>query len=163
MSMYKKFYIGVYIECKNHMVTVNVAKHGCVNDRCKVFHEPRNGEYCQHCGKPQAVFTDKEQVEAVDKWQVVDEIDQVFMPASLDGWDAHGINIWQPNFSEPETGIEHDEYSDNDVVELPPDTMQRHMRNFEDEPEFTDALDGLRKAYGPDNVTVKWGIVVDTV
>jgi hypothetical protein len=159
MSTHTYYHIGVYVECRNPRMDVHKQEAGCVTEKCPRYHvETKGSLYCSICGKALDFYDVTEKEPTINVWDLTDAIDQALMP-SIEGHYDHDneIDIWLPNFSEPDTGFEPDE---NTVIELADNIRAEHLSNFAGH--YAAAIAILLKTYGEGNVKVKWGVVADT-
>jgi hypothetical protein len=147
-------HVGVYVECINPESKSPVMRRRCERQNCLIYYEPTSTLFCGNCGAPTVEYqAGTESFPTINPWEI--EIEEaLFVPPNI---LLPGVDIWLPNLSGFNTYFETNNYWE--VTDLPQIERVRasHMHNFE--VHFSAALEGLRAAYGPANVTVKWGIV----
>lgn len=157
--MSRSYYLGPYVETRSPMGPETVAMTSCTNTSCEVNRKrmPRERGFCNRCGSPVDMIRYERQAETVD----ADEVRSLLGEALMDwGAGTEGRRVWTPNLTdrgeprrfevepEGETGA-----APLDAEDLP-DRERDWLRAA-----FAAELGVLTKAYGAENVQVRWGLV----
>lgn len=159
MSSRRSYYLGPYVETRCPMVSSARTAQGCTNTACEVHTQNLElaGLFCSNCGERRGPVTYHEQEPAVDAAEVYKILGE-----AMTDWrtDTDGVSAWTPNLTdrgeprrfevEPqgETGA-----TPLDAEDLP-DRERDWLRSA-----FAAELGVLTKAYGTENVRVRWGLV----
>lgn len=103
--------------------------------------------------------------EAVDTWQISEKFDEeLYLPM---GDEFHfwmrdnNTHFWLPNRHRPDQENKRKySFDPKDGIqraEITPESMQEEVQEFTDQ--FQDAIALLRREYGEENVSIKWGLI----
>jgi hypothetical protein len=155
MSNSNYIHVGVYVECINPVSERPIMRKRCEQMNCLRYGKITEMPFCGGCGAPTAEFqSGVDGISSVNPWGI--EIDQMLSCQQIP--NLAGADVWLPNIGGKAVEFPIDlDYSD--VIDIPDPTKTRAAHIAEFEQYFGEAVQGLRAAYGDDNVTVKWGIV----
>lgn len=157
-------YIGPYVRCRVAYVDTPSYQVGCPNTNCPRYARPSSGDrHCRLCGAGIERVAITERRAAVDAWALVDVIGQTLTNASGDavaGWsEEHGAHLWYANVETAGRDYHLNTPEDFFVCEIAAGQIQEEVAAFERQ--FAGELDIFRTHYGPDAVSVHWGIIQD--
>lgn len=164
MSITYNTYVGPYVRCAVEFKDVIDLKKGCVNAECPNHKLDRfvSGKFCMVCGSPIGDVPYTERKEAVDRWEVSEEIDQRFSDPGGDGYyrwvEENKAHLWLPNIDAgiPRNGhLESQEvFALADIQAADIQTETEQFTTF-----FAAELALLRSRYGEAAVSIHWGII----
>jgi hypothetical protein len=137
----------------------------CPNSACKRYAIEwpiYDDKLCSECGSALKEVEIEEEVDAVDPWTLVEELDsgmvQPFGECDIELSYDMGIHIWIGNHDTKEAErcfyISQDEESVTDVQMA---DIEAELKDFPQS--YAKELSKLRDVYGDNNVTIKWGII----
>lgn len=166
MGISYKTYVGPYVRCVVEFKDVEKTRRACPNTACKSYGETRfaQGEFCAKCGTPIGDVSYTERIEAVDRWEVSEEIDQHLCDPGGDGYirwvEANKAHLWKPNI---DAGIARDGHLESRVdfalSEIQAAEIQTEIERFTQF--FAQELAHFRSRYGADVVSIHWGVIQD--
>ena len=173
MSIDYTVHVGPYVKCANPFVEQDEKSKGCTNPVCqfykKLIHMLQNSlghgvaTFCQGCGQPISEWATKKITTKVNSSELFEfEMNQrLCMAATEYGFkelknEKSKIEIWIANVKRPYCGVNFDPKETNNYFDLTNHNSKEEMEGFL--ASFAIEIDKLEKAYGKNNVEVKWGI-----
>jgi len=171
--------IGPYVICK---ITKKLADrpvdHGCHNEKCDLqgVEVNKKHKFCSDCGFNLGKTTTSFDEDSVDHWDMSEKIKEalyiIMGDSASDYMKKHKIHIWAANCDykpskerEKELNTEQSSHFSCDVlttnfeiVEISARSIEIDLEAFEEK--FTKEIGILKKSYGEENVTIKWGFIL---
>ena len=149
-------YVEPYLECKVETAQKPHKISSCTNEKCKEYERElwNRKNFCDSCGTQIGEITIMRTESKVSQMEVREEIKEdlccVNRLAEEDIWVA---NIGRQDKNARRFHLDHME----GVEEITHDMMVAETAEFIDQ--YRHALSIIRGHYGPESVTIKWGIV----
>jgi hypothetical protein len=166
MSIDYTVHVGPYVECTNPFVEIDVKKRGCTNPICQLYKNAMSqygvAAFCQGCGQPIGEWTIKKRGTKTNSSETHDEMgEQLYRAATEYGFkelknENAEIEIWIANVKRPNCGVDFDPKCENHYFDLTEHNHEEEIEGFL--ASFAVEIDKLEKAYGKNNVKVKWGV-----
>lgn len=176
MGIYANTYVGPYATAKfafkESKKTTTTQKKLCTNKECdgsisKKANFLAGAKFCPKCGSPvvdtPVTTTKKQKQQTVDRHDLTNVKDltnpagdyfyQMMIDMSSDIW----IPNLYPNDTVPRPNMDFSPRDTNVLLEIKPAGILAEIDWFEKS--FAADLNVIRKAYGPENVEVKWGVI----
>jgi len=166
MSTYKEVYVGVYVECKNELKEKLETIKRCTNLQCATIYKDENIKFCGLCGSP-VVNEMRNTGEYINKISSIDVPNElVDTLTEIYAYSPSNKDIYVSN-----TGIgkiEYEESGDRNIFELYDFNKENNLllkindtfRAFITDPDCMKFCNLLKKEYGEENVTIKFGTIV---
>lgn len=156
-------YIGPYARCQNGKTTVEVTVNACGNPTCPQVAKERyeKVKFCETCGTaigPVKVSRTQDRVPTGDLQEYVigGKMTPINTEFGFKGWED--VDVWINNLNTIPVGKHYEPKSEIYHLENPkPEMIAEEIKQFEQL--CADSLAELRKAYGPENVKISWGIL----
>lgn len=150
MSYDTNVYIGAYIECYNPRVKTDITELEC----CGKTHK-QGTNFCSECGKKLIPVKTHESMEkSVDVSKVSDDINEELLPTNFydHEFEGHEIkDVWITAYGEDE--IELDEIKDIGSIDIPKEIEEFKLK-------FSEEISIIGRAYGEENIKIKYGLMV---
>lgn len=163
MSTDYRTYVGPYARCAVARVPVTRLQITCPNTVCKNHGEGLRTPFCDLCGTRVESLPQTGSAQAVDRWDVREEINEALAGAGGDAYwrwsESNGIHLWMPNLKMPGRRPHLEDRTDFALFEITEGQIATEILQFQIT--FEDALTVLRERYGADAVTLHWGIIQD--
>jgi hypothetical protein len=155
--------LGPYVECRTGKVEKTLTKNACINKKCDTYGKERSTPFCEKCGGKIDEFTYKTQGSKVDAWEVAEKLNEKLtspMGDYIRQWEKkNNIDLWVSNIRRKGKNrpFSFDPTEAVEALEITPALMADEISEFTDQ--FRGEISILRKEYGLENVTVKWGLI----
>lgn len=162
-------HLGPFVECKTRKVSKPGSQgtttiRSCTDAACSNYEKFNKAKHCHECGSKIDNITIPTKLNKVSTCDVTDEIKESLTLPGGDGfyqWSRHkNIDLWLPNNHRPHKkarSFSFDSKDDIQYVEITPELMGEEISEFIDQ--YSGAISILRKHYGLENVTIKWGLI----
>lgn len=147
MSYSDEVYVGPYLRCQNRKVESTIECVGC--DACGTRHQ--KVKFCAACGSSIKKYDAKDIVDAVEWYEALDGDSEMSCALTKDGVD----------FLIPNDGGGPDRSDDDGAYDIAPITIEEEMGEFV--ADYGEQIQLARDAYGPNAVSVQWGILRYTI
>src|SRR6266581_1239600 len=101
MSFTYDTYVGPYARCAVARAPITKLRIACLNETCKNHERDMRVKFCELCGSQTGTVSHAEMRDAVDQWEVQEEIDEALCSPGGDGYmnwtRANGAHLWKPN------------------------------------------------------------------
>lgn len=162
MSVDCQVYCGPYVECKPQVITGRTQKRGCINEHCTRYGVSTIDTYCPKCGTKIGNCS-KETTTNVQDQDTIDNDLSVLIPLInevIEGMTKLHIYVVPSCYDAEKENVrkhigEFDTRTEFAMREINGEIVAAET-NFVKE--LAD-LETLQKAYGADNVVVKWGVL----
>lgn len=160
MGVYYSTYLGPYIEAKNSREEVTKTRRSCTKRLC-ILHETSIYDpkvmFCATCGSPIGETTYEKGEPKVCAWEMAEKHDLSCADTSQIGTVPDETDIYTGNkVIKPDRCMSWEARSEK-VLEITPQMVADETEKFIKD--YATSIVALKKAYGEDNVTVKWGVV----
>lgn len=159
--------LGPYVECKTEMVDIEKTIRACTSWKCGLYEHrvsDTDTQFCIRCGSPIGLVPHIEKINKVDTEDVIDEMDDALMiPGGDDfyNWsEKYAVDLWLPNGYRPNEKVRifsFDPMESIQYAEITHEMIDVEITEFNNQ--YSKSLDILRKHYGSEKVTVKWGLI----
>jgi hypothetical protein len=159
-------HIGPFVECHTFKKDSVEKYRGCDNRICGEYHERVYNEiiFCSRCGSKIEEVSIPKKENKISIQEVIEEMDENLMPPFGDymcDWMAENdIDLWLPNKGRPDKGARKFSFDPHDGIQF---AVMNEKMIWGEISEFTNQfrkeLSVLRRHYGVENVTVKWGLI----
>ena len=159
MSTTTYVYLGPYIECEYELFKSQRFHHSqCSNEKCpKYGREIRtHALYCGACGHPLIDVLEDFEVPSVDRWDVVDEVDEALSFINDEYIDHEPFDVWIPNVKRDEP--RKFEFEPESNLQITPLDISASDERLWLTMAFHDEIEILRANYK--RVEVLWGLIV---
>lgn len=162
MSIDYSTYVGPYVRCAVERVPVKNLKIACLNVACKNHERYHNGHtFCPVCGSKIGTVEHTEIEDAIDQWDVREEIDEALCNPGGDEYlrwiEANSAHLWMPNQAMPGRDPRLESREPFSLAEITAKQLDTEITQFQIT--FEDALRELKERYG--NLTLHWGVIQD--
>lgn len=150
-----------YVKCKNIAKTIDVPYHGCVNGSCSLFAKQVTGNFCNHCGGS-IVKQVREEKQFNNPWDIGPRIlnEKLYSNSDL----KSNFHIYTSNSGYRDCpGI----IDCGDVMSSAEPIRYYDVTNLNSEAakawfndKFSNEIAALKQEYGPENVSVEYGLTV---
>ena len=90
-------YVGPFLECEYAVGEVTCYFKACPNQECSL-HRLRSGvQFCPSCGTRIESLPEIKRQSIVDRFELIDEIEEALFPISLEYIELPLVHIWVPN------------------------------------------------------------------
>lgn len=166
---YTTTYVGPYVECKIEKVDKPRTFRSCTNAKCSNYGGERfsvSTKHCEQCGTKIDNITITSKANKVNSHNVSQEIQEVLTQPLGDSfyyWSQKtGIDLWIANRHRLNKDLRSFSFDpqeeDVQYAEITIELMTTEISEFIDQ--YRDAISVLRKQYGLENVTIKWGLIM---
>ncbi len=150
MSMDQTVYFGPFLRCLNEVISLDEQLPGCTEcDR------PTSKAFCSKCGEKATQIHRTKEKPKVNGWSIVSEDynDKLFKASERrDG----NIDYFVPNDGGSGGGHSFNRWDKQFVITEGIDQLEGTVA-FEEQ--YADVINGLKAAYGEDNVSILWGFI----
>ena len=148
-----RVFIGPYIKCKQELVTIKEEVQGC--PKCNVYRGVTS--FCHTCGTPVGKIKQTRTTEKVNYWDITENEELTVIHCNP--YDHE--NIYYIANKETHGVISRNYDSDScdvSIENIDGGRIDSEFNNYVHE--LDNELRRLKNAYGPENVSVHWGILV---
>ena len=162
MSLDYQTYLGPYFVCKVKKTTQTETYRGCANPECKL-HRLRilsadTNKFCSACGRPLGYCGREEEADDIDPNDVSEAVHgRLFNGFGLGITTPEGHRIWLGNMTKDKVGMSFNPTSREQVTNFFPDDVPNQMKDLIRV--YAKEFATLKKMYGEENVSVKWGLI----
>ena len=148
MGMSTTTYFGPFVHCKNSTVKKPIEVYGC--STCE---NQAKDPFCSTCGKAHKSFNIYKDREKVNAYEVLEGYDHLLYKAA-ERYGDDDNEYFLPNCSG--VGFLFDSYSEEILIT---EGLDREKMLIAFEEKCSKAIEILREAYGPENCSIKFGII----
>ena len=164
MSTDYTVHLGPYVICQNSLVDSVSTRRACTNRKCRLHtHDyfDKSHKFCTLCGTKIDEVKFNLRDKKVSGHELQEEMDEKLIVLGIDCSTLDkNDDIWVSNIRRPKNKrkLSFDPKFDGEqYIEITPELMAEEISEFVDQ--FRDEISILRKAYGLENVTIKWGLI----
>lgn len=161
MGTYYSVHLGPYVVCNNHKVAAKQSVRSCTNAACGQYGIRRydsNVMFCDKCGSPIGIISVEKEQYAIDTYALsMNFKEMLFNPITEDNTDIWMPNRYRPGEKEGTVRPYKVEQGGDHIVPVSTGMIMDELQEFLDF--YKEAVTELRKAYGEENVEIKWGMI----
>lgn len=167
MSIDTTVFMGPFVACSTKKAEQTEQIRTCSNEHCTNYtnkYWDTSNKFCSLCGSEIKLRDVTKIVDNVDPYELRMAIDENLynVPGdSFSSWSKkNDVQVWLPNKTIPESrkfsfDPDHEDYPP--MIPVSSEMIAMEMMQFSDF--FHNEIELLRKSYGYENVTVRWGLI----
>lgn len=161
MGTYYSVHLGPYVVCKNHQITIKATVRSCTNVACSNYGIERYDAkvmFCDKCGSPIGIISVDRRRDRIDQYSLSMKFEEMlYNPINQENDDIWMPNRYRPGEKEGKVRQYKVEQGGDHIVPVSTGMIMDELQEFLGF--YKDAIVELRKAYGDENVEVKWGMI----
>lgn len=165
MSAERTGYIGPIVVCQNGKIVEDRVVRACPNKECLEFGQTNRFIpsllFCPQCGTKIEDVTVPRPARKINADNLAAEIGYALAYLPVDKWsfpnNIGDVDVWVNNRGSMSVSLRFEPCNDSIMFVPELGRTEREVAEFEEK--CAEPLAALREAYGPENVTIKWGFL----